>query len=223
MNEKRKCPIATLVLYCMLLLFTSCEIPVVERPVMQSIISPPIIEELEMIIKPITEYQNYVVSNGNVKGISGRQLLPVVFADENEDTEYKTDLFFVKDGTVYFSITRMEGEETPEEVLHCYSQKDGIVAEFAAYADFPEIPPSTFATMEAQPFKIETVQYNGDDVSNVFKDRLRVGYMQVDGYSVVESGMFYSVSIGTSITPVGVYFWDINSQGNNRKCDGRIW
>ena len=116
-----------------------------------------------MEIKKIDWYNNYIVSNNNVSGLQGKELIPVK-PEDKEGNVYSFADFFKLDGRVYFSIKTIEDGKDKTY----YFQQDSKTIKEIEESVYPEIPASNYVEMESEPFKIETVKYNDMDTSRIY-------------------------------------------------------
>lgn len=181
---------------------------------------PEIIEEIIFMMKPIEVYEKYAVDENNkVFGLEGNSRDVIVLKDTDDKIHSFKD-FFVKDGTVFFSVNIMEDEQS---VTKYYFQTGDQITEDTEQA-FPAKPESDFVEMGISPFSIATFDYEGMDTSRVSKDGKPTGFKMIDAYFHTPEGLWFSVPETISIRLKGVYFYPV--EGNLAQSpimSGRIW
>lgn len=234
------------IVYAIMFFIASCEIPVMEISDMQieyqeidtEIITPedPEIEEKkEMTIKPIKTYQNYVFTeNKKLYGII-RDKKELIVLEDSENQLHPFNDFFTDSGDVYFSVKETVIDETDpenvtsEEVAHYYSQVDDEVSEFVNADDFPAKKESVRVEMGIAPWSIITGDYKGTAISSVSQlinaDNKPVkNFLFVDGYSVTNDVLWFSVPDGVNGAEKGLWYSVLNSGRFVKVSEyGRIW
>lgn len=231
----------TIIVYVCLLLFASCNYvtdyeddSIINTVIIEDTVDDTeIIEEVQnMELQQINVYGNYIVSGNRVFGIEGIETEEIVLKDTEDNILSFNDFFITDDNTIYFSVKVMEkGNAIPDtdpvqyepvEKIYHFSPVDGICTEVDK-SEYPAIPESVFIEMESSPFKIETFDYKGDDTSRVYQHALVTGYQKIDGYSVNQFGIWFSVPITISIRYEGIYFYAVNGNIKRKMESGRIY
>jgi len=158
--------------------------------------------------------------------------MTVIVLSDTEDKTHKAKRFY-KDGKgIYFSVAVMEqGKAIPEtepvqyeavEREYVFKQVGDAVTEIK---EFPEIPESEHVEMEFSPanFKIETTDYKGTICSYVWNGTKPTGYIMVDGFLSVTSGLWWSVPEDYSTRLKGLYFQKLGGNVQRILPSGRIW
>lgn len=188
-------------------------------------------EEDAVIVEPIVEYNNYIVTSSKIYGVGTNSYIEI----EGLESLFKIgDVLYYTKNIVEETTETITDEDTGEEttattsetVVHYYSQADSIVTEIEE-SDFPSEPNSSFMTFESGIFSIGEYDLEGETVSMVYKvtdkGTLRTGYPQVDGACMMGNDLLYSVSIGESIRKVGVYIYPLDGNVRMLFSSGRIW
>ena len=203
-------------------------------------------EDLTMDLKPIKQFDNYVVSPHLVLGIDGVSLETVDVFD-TDDNEYSFKEFFKIGNDVFFKIANMEtGEPIPDtdpvqyetvEVIHYFKQKVKVLTEIDK-ADFPTPPDSKRIEFEGGSYKIFPFLYENKgeetltsrvsftpppDPNIEIQGVPVVGYLQIDGCSLTQGGLWFSVSETIKTRFEGVYFWSVGGSPNRVLDVGRIY
>jgi hypothetical protein len=162
-----------------------------------------IMEEQEVVIEPIKEYDNYITTENKVRGVvaGGFEEIPLI-----------KGLFKIGE-TLFFTIDEL-----------FYSQENGTITEIEE-SEFPEVPRSEHIEFESGVFKVQKAMYNETPISKVYNGTSNVAYMQVDGACLRGSDLIYSVSISYGTTPSGIYLWTVNGNPQLQTVlgEGRIW
>lgn len=226
-----------------MVLLTSCEIPVIDY-MQGSSITPEFIEEPETIkeikMLPIEIYEKYAVdSNNRVFGLIGKEKEVVILKDE-EGKEYPFNDFFIVDEHKYFNTkTFVDGtEKIPDtdpvqfiqvEKIRYLIQFEGKITEIEEN-EYSNKPESVHVEMGIAPWSIVTGDYKGMAISTIKQvisadNQPAPGFLCIDGYFVIPNvGMWFSVSQSLPNAEKGLYYSALNS-GRFRKVSeyGRIW
>ncbi len=203
-------------------------------------------EDLTMDLKPIKQFENYVVSPNAIYGIDGVSLEKIIPVDI-EDVEYYFKQFFKIGNDVFFTIPRIEDgililDTHPEqyeqiEVIYYFKQKGKVLTEIDK-ADFPTPPDSVRIEFEGGSYKIFPFLYENKgeetltsrvsftpppDPNIEIQGVPVVGYLQIDGCSFTQGGLWFSVSETIKTRFEGVYFWSVGGSPNRVLDVGRIY
>ena len=214
-----------------------------EEPALVVEIKP---EDLTMDLKPIKQFDNYVVSPTAVYGIDGVGL-EKIFAVIDSGTAFSFKQFFKTGNDIFFKIANTEtGDPIPDtdpveyeaiEVIHSFKQKGKVLTEIAE-VEFPTPPDSKHIEFEGGNYKIFTFLY-GDLGEEIDTSRVSftpspdpnkeiqgvpvVGYLQIDGCALTQEGLWFSVSETIKTRFEGVYFWAVGGSPNRVLDIGRIF
>ena len=221
----KKC--ITIIVYVCLLNFASCTFvtdfeddSTINAVIIEETVETEIKEEVQkMELQPIKDYDNYIVSGKRVFGIDGIETEEVILKDVDDNSIQFNEFFIIPGDAIYLNVKVMEDET---EKIYYFSQLDGTIEE-EIESEFPDVPESTFIEMESTPFKIATFDYKGDDTSRVYQQTLVTGYQKIDGYSVNQFGLWFSVPITISIRYEGIYFYPVNGNIFRKMESGRIY
>lgn len=185
-------------------------------------------QENYMDLVAFTEYSNYVVTDAKkVYGINGSSLEEISLVD-SDDVSYSFTDFFTSDDIVYFSVTTSETvDEVTTDTVSYFQQESSTITELdelpdKADSERVELDPDDPDT-ESGDFKIESGTSGDVECSFVYRGTSMTGYLLVDGYSVTDDGMWFSVSETYSIRLKGVYFYPDSGNIASELDSGRIW
>ena len=234
----KKC--ITIIVYVCLLNFASCTFvtdfeddSTINAVIIEETVEAEIEKEVQkMELQPIKDYDNYIVSGKRVFGIDGIETEEVILKDIKDNPIQFNEFFIIPGDAIYLNVKVFEqGNAIPDtdpvqyeavEKIYYFSQLDGTIEE-EIESEFPAVPESTFIEMESTPFKIATFDYKGDDTSRVYQNTLVTGYQKIDGYSVNQFGLWFSVPITLSIRYEGIYFYPVNGNIVRKMESGRIY
>lgn len=220
------------ILYIIAVVNCKLEVPI-DEPVKIIILEEQIIMN-DFIVKPFTEYPAYFVQGNAVSGIPAdakgqgdlMRFLPVVEINGQEGIG-NFNIYFMKDGKVYFSITVnfpaiLEGED-PETITKYCTLTNGEV-DYLTEAKFPEMPISERVTGATGEYNIDIGNYEGDPISIASRDYPEP-FEKIDGFIEIEGGLLIHTPTGRgSSRPPGLLFWpDGLRTMNHWKEVGRFW
>ena len=186
------------------------------------------------MIKPITTYDAYFLSNKNLFGIDIQGVKQIEIIDEDGDDVSLLD-FFTSFGTLYFSVleddsVEVDGETVTESVINFYSQKNDTVTKISA---LPEKPVLSRSKYEHAEFSISDMEYQGKDYTDVKNIAVVSGverFLMVDNFVHYQGqGLYFNVSDGRYNDKVvvrknGLYFWDVTKKAIEFiKNEGVMW
>lgn len=213
-----------IMLYVILILYTSCTLPDSE-PVYISQESEPteiLQEEITMEIKALQEYDNYYHTGNKIFGIDDMGLHPVIITD-TDDKPVNLNSFAVLDGKLYLSIMVMEPAEPdgePEWKEYYFCQEDGVMS---IVTDFPLFPDTTTIELDSAPYKIVSDDYKGTPISSVYQGTSKMNHMPVDSAAhIINIGLYFHVT-APSGTKAGLWCWPLDGNPRWLKETGRLW
>ena len=234
----KKC--ITIIVYVCLLNFASCTFvtefeddSTINAVIIEETVEAEIKEEVQIMeLQQINVYGNYIVSGNRVFGIEGSGAEEIILKDTEDNILSFNEFFITDDNTIYFSVKVMEkGNAIPDtdpvqyeavEKIYYFSPVDGICTEVDK-SELPNVPESLHVEMDSAPFKIATFDYKGDDTSRVYQQSLVTGYQKIDGYSVNQFGLWFSVPIAIQTRLEGIYFYPLNGNIVRKMESGRIY
>ena len=196
------------------------------------------IEELRIMndftVKPFTEFPAYYAQGNRVFGIpadtAGREdltlIIPEIVVDgETKPQSHRFDEFFVKDGKVYFKMSKsFPVEEAEPEVITKYcSMNDGAV-KYSTKAKYPAMPESVRIEGQAGDHSIINGDYDGKPIS-IARRNYDEPFEMIDGFMAIPGGLLIHTPTGRgSSRPAGLLFWpDGVRTMNHWKEVGRFW
>ncbi len=220
-----------IMLYAILLLYTSCELPESDLVyIAQETIPEEIIQGvIKMEIKALQEYVNYYHSNNKVYGIDNAGIHLITIMD-TDDKPVNLNSFEVLDGKIYLSVKIYEkGDPIPDtdpvqhkmvEVFYYFCQEDNVISETQ---DSSPAPPATTIELDSKPYKIVSGDYKGTAISSVFQNTLKINHMPVDGaVHIANTGLYFHVT-EPSGTKSGLWYWPMGGNPRWLKETGRLW
>ena len=199
-----------------------------------------VIEEEQLEMKFIANYDSYFFKTGNKKGLFGlitkeefpyfeQTQIPIV---DNEDKELNLEDFFIKDEYLYITILdKVEvGAEGKETKTYLYFKQKVGTEEIKSCKTIPDKPILERSTMQDNgEFYIDTFIYKEKEYSDVRNTKLGSGidrYKMIDGFYFVPSkGLFYNASEGRDgAREPGLYFWSVTTCLTGKiNSVGEIW
>jgi hypothetical protein len=187
-------------------------------------------EEKLMELQAFNEYLNYFVDgSGAVFGIAYDRLERITFKDtEGEEIGNPAD-FFVIDDAVYLSFNGFEvlpdDDPVPYQAvlkMYYFKQYAEVVTTLGL---FPNKPEAVTVELNRDPFRIVNEDWKGLPISGVWKDKLHVTYLPINGAFVNDDGLWFHVSETYNANRKGgLYFWATDAKGPRHKNDiGRLW
>ena len=189
----------------------------------------------DFTVKPFAEFPAYYQAGNMVFGIPEdaktpmdlMRFLPVIEINGVESV-INFDLFFVKDGKVYFIIVEYfsslpDGE--PEPVVKYGTLENGAV-KYLTKSKFPEAPvPVRYEGKESARYTITIGDYEGQPISICDNGEYKETLIFVDGCIALLGGLLIHAPQGRgSARPDGLLFWPEGKRTMNHwKGPGRFW
>ena len=185
--------------------------------------------EEQIMITAIPDYPSYFLSASNKRlyGLSPDGPQEIIVSNSDEfPLVFKN--FFTVSAVKYFHVseTDLSDPEEPVEVEKFYSQTNGAIK---LIDELPAVPASERVVLSDPHFSIVTVQYGGEDYSDVRNLVLETGINRnkmIDGFLFINNkGLYFNIVEGRgTLNPPGLYWWDVTRTSIYKVLDsGRVW
>ena len=187
-----------------------------------------------MKMRPIEVFEKYCVTDDmKIVGLSETEMTVIVLSD-TEDKTHKAKRFYKDSKGIYFSVSVMEqGEAIPNtdpvqyeaiEREYMFKQVGDVVTEITEFPEIPESGRVVFGEKSESNMSISKEHpANNPECSYVWNGIKPTGYLMVDGFMVVDNGLWWSVPEDYSTRLKGLYFQKLGGNVQRILPSGRIF